>query len=171
MTKNIKKGDRVELIDDILEGTVSKVNGDSVLVEFDDGFEQEFLSEELIISKPLNINLDKTLIKESILPIQKKTKPKKELYTPEIDLHIHELIDDASRLSNFDILNIQLSKANGFIDWAIKKRFKKIILIHGVGQGVLKEELKTLLRRYDNLEFYDADYQKYGLGATEVKLY
>jgi DNA-nicking Smr family endonuclease len=171
MTKNIKKGDRVELIDDILEGTVSKVNGDSVLVEFDDGFEQEFLSEELIISKPLNINLDKALIKESILPKPKKTKPKKELYTPEIDLHIHELIDDASRLSNFDILNIQLSKAGGFIDWAIKKRFKKIILIHGVGQGVLKEELKTLLRRYDNLEFYDADYQKYGLGATEVKLY
>ena len=37
-----------------------------------------------------------------------------------------------------------------------------------MGEGVLKEELYYLLRRYENLNFYDADYQKYGVGATEV---
>jgi hypothetical protein len=37
-----------------------------------------------------------------------------------------------------------------------------------VGEGVLKAELDFLLGRYDNLKFQDANYQKYGLGATEV---
>jgi hypothetical protein len=50
----------------------------------------------------------------------------------------------------------------------MRKRIQKIVFIHGVGEGILKAELDFLLGRYDNLKFYDADYQKYGLGATEV---
>ena len=46
-----------------------------------------------------------------------------------------------------------------------------IVFIHGVGEGVLKEELGYLFRKYDNVKFYDADYQKYGLGATEVYIF
>ena len=45
------------------------------------------------------------------------------------------------------------------------------VFIHGVGEGVLKLELEYLFSRYDNVKFYDADYQKYGLGATEVYIY
>jgi len=37
-----------------------------------------------------------------------------------------------------------------------------------VGEGILKEELQYLFGRYENLKYYDADYQKYGMGATEV---
>ena len=36
---------------------------------------------------------------------------------------------------------------------------------------VIKEELGYLFRKYDNVKFYDADYQKYGLGATEVYIF
>jgi hypothetical protein len=43
-----------------------------------------------------------------------------------------------------------------------------VVFIHGVGEGVLKIELEYLFRRYENVKYYDADYQKYGLGATEV---
>jgi len=171
-----KKGDRVEVIDDSEKGIVTKVEADSITVEFEDGFQQDFQTNELIPDKDLNISLgyEETPIKRSDIKPEnnrKAFKSSKENYIPEIDLHIHELIDDARRLSNFEILNIQLSRAKGFLDWAISKRFRKIILIHGVGQGVLKEELKTLLRRYDHVEFFDADYQKYGLGATEVRIY
>jgi len=41
-----------------------------------------------------------------------------------------------------------------------------------VGEGVLKYELHRLLKEYEGqLKFYDADYQKYGIGATEVYLF
>ena len=44
------------------------------------------------------------------------------------------------------------------------------VFIHGVGEGVLKLELEYVLKRYEDLTYYDADYQKYGFGATEVCL-
>jgi len=174
MSRAFKKGDRVEVIDDNETGTVSAVEGECVTVEFEDGFKQDFQSNEIIHSKPLDFDyasISIAHIDEKPTAKTQNQKNSKTNYVPELDLHIHELIDDARRLSNFEILNIQLSRAKGFLDWAISKRFKKIILIHGVGEGVLKEELKTLLRRYDNLEFFDANYQQYGLGATEVRIY
>ncbi|GAL71031.1 putative DNA mismatch repair protein [Jejuia pallidilutea] len=74
-------------------------------------------------------------------------------------------------MTNFDMLNLQLQTAQRQLEFAIKKRIQRIVFIHGVGEGVLREELETLFRRYDNLKYYDANYQKYGLGATEVYIY
>jgi len=45
------------------------------------------------------------------------------------------------------------------------------VFIHGVGEGVLRTELEFLLGRYSNVTFYDAEYAKYGVGATEVYIY
>ena len=45
------------------------------------------------------------------------------------------------------------------------------MFIHGVGEGVLRTELEFLLGRYPNVAFYDAEYAKYGVGATEVYIY
>ena len=74
-------------------------------------------------------------------------------------------------MSNYDMLNIQLDTAKRQLDFAISKRIQTVVFIHGVGEGVLKEELRYLFNRYDNVKFYDADYQKYGSGATEVYIY
>lgn len=71
-------------------------------------------------------------------------------------------------MSNYDILTLQIDTAKHQLEFAMRKRIQKIVFIHGVGEGVLKAELDFLLGRYDNLKFYDADYQKYGVGATEV---
>lgn len=74
-------------------------------------------------------------------------------------------------MRNFDMLNLQLDTAKRQLDFAIKKRMQKLVFIHGVGEGVLKQELYTILRRYDTITFYDADYKTYGLGATEIKIF
>ncbi|MEX0289869.1 MAG: Smr/MutS family protein [Flavobacteriaceae bacterium] len=89
----------------------------------------------------------------------------------EVDLHIHHLVPSTRNMSNFDMLNTQLETAKRQLDFAIRKRIQKVVFIHGVGEGVLKEELHYLFKKYDNLSYYDADYQKYGLGATEVYIY
>ena len=62
----------------------------------------------------------------------------------------------------------QAETAKRHVEFAIKNRIPKIVFIHGVGEGVLKSELDFMLGRYDNISFQDANYQKYGLGATEV---
>ena len=98
----------------------------------------------------------------------------KERTTPkmEVDLHIHQLVTNTRNMDNFEMLNFQLETARRKIAFAITKKIQKIVFIHGVGEGVLKYELIRVLKEYEGrLKFYDADYQKYGLGATEVYIF
>ena len=89
----------------------------------------------------------------------------------EVDLHIHKLTDSNRRMTNYDILTLQLDTAKRQLEFAMRKRIQKIVFIHGVGEGVLKMELETLFRRYENIKYYDADLQKYGNGATEIYIF
>ena len=109
----------------------------------------------------------------SRLPKKKKVIKPKQRHAPKIviDLHIHQLVDSTEGMANFDILNLQINAAQRQLERAIENRVPKIVFIHGVGQGVLRQELETLFRRYNNVEFYDADYKLYGLGATEVRIF
>ena len=74
-------------------------------------------------------------------------------------------------MTKHDKLLLQLSTAKIKIDDAIKNKYSKIIFIHGVGKGVLKNELIKLFDSYSNIEYYDASYMEYGYGATEIKIY
>ena len=68
------------------------------------------------------------------------------------------------------MLNLQLDTAKRKVEFAIQKRISKIVFIHGVGEGVLKSELQSLLNKYP-VKHYDASFKNYGLGATEVYIY
>ena len=88
-----------------------------------------------------------------------------------MDLHIHHLTDSERGMDNYDMLNLQIDTARNKIEWAHRNNIPKLVFIHGVGAGVLKQELDYLFARYDYLKHYDADFQKYGKGATEVYLF
>ncbi|MBX3165529.1 MAG: DUF2027 domain-containing protein [Bacteroidetes bacterium] len=88
----------------------------------------------------------------------------------EVDLHIEELIDSTSGLSNFEMLNIQLERFEKELDEAITKNMKKIIFIHGVGNGRLKQEIIGRLKTTRGVTFHDASYKEYGFGATQVNI-
>ena len=86
----------------------------------------------------------------------------------EVDLHINQLIRNPRGMNNHDMLTLQVDTARRQLEFAIKKRIQKVVFIHGVGEGVLRAELEYLFSRYENVRYYDADYQKYGQGATEI---
>lgn len=88
-----------------------------------------------------------------------------------VDLHINELLDSSSGLSNREMLEIQMEKVESEMNLAIKNKVKRIVFIHGVGQGVLKQEVAKLLqRKFKKYYFQDASFQEYGYGATMVSL-
>ena len=109
---------------------------------------------------------------------EKMDKPVEEkparLRTPEVvevDLHINELIDNASGLNNGEILEIQKARVESEMKSAIQSHVKKIVFIHGVGQGVLKQEVLNLLKtKYKKYYTQDASFREYGFGATMVIL-
>lgn len=86
----------------------------------------------------------------------------------EVDLHIEELTDDDSSLSDHEKLGLQMSYFQRCVNAAIANHVQKVIFIHGVGTGVLKNEIIKELRQYKGVHFFDAPMAKYGVGATEV---
>lgn len=99
----------------------------------------------------------------------KSSKSGKNQEIEEVDLHIHELVDDYSNLSNTEILDIQMSRFTTTLDGGIIAGTRKMVFIHGIGNGRLKHEiLKTLDRKYPKLRYQDASFKEYGYGATMV---
>lgn len=163
-----KKGDKIRLIDDNLKGVVKKVVGSQILIEDEFGFEQTFHASELILDQTLEI--DKVEIKKETSPKIPKQKTRKTDLI-EVDLHIGQLVDFPQNLTNYEMLQIQLRKVEETIEEAKVQQISRIVFIHGHGSGKLKQELDLLLQSYTKLEFYDASFQKYKLGATEVRLF
>jgi hypothetical protein len=87
----------------------------------------------------------------------------------EVDLHIYELIDNTAGLTNKEILDIQLAKVETEMNAAVASGVRRIVFIHGVGQGILKQEISRLLKRqFPGYPFHDASFREYGFGATMV---
>ncbi|MBC7607305.1 MAG: DNA mismatch repair protein MutS [Burkholderiales bacterium] len=172
-------GDKVSVLDDAINGTVFSINSDQITIETNDGFMMTYFVKELIKNN-VTSELDKNIRSFNSQQIQqqkeiekprsfiKEKKTKGEIPPPEFDLHIEKLVKNFRGMSNYEILTLQGETAKRHIEFAIKNRIPKIVFIHGVGEGILKSELDFLLGRYENVSFQDANYQKYGIGATEV---
>lgn len=174
----MKKGDTVSAIDEDITGIVEEINGEDVWVLVD-GLELQFQKSELVIVKPFHDKVFAAQDLASVLKEKQSDKPKrvqsrkksKEASVVEIDLHIHKLTSSTKGMSNFDMLNLQIDTAKHRLEHAITNRIPRLVFIHGVGEGVLRMELETLFWRYPEVAFYDADFSKYGAGATEVYIY
>lgn len=89
----------------------------------------------------------------------------------EVDLHINELLDDTRGLSNKEILGFQMEKFHQIMIENKNKKNRKIVFIHGVGNGVLKNEIrKALDKKYKWNSYQDASFKEYGYGATMVTI-
>jgi hypothetical protein len=89
----------------------------------------------------------------------------------EVDLHINELLDSTAGLSHSDILEIQMKKFRDTIEENKSTKGRKIVFIHGKGEGVLRKAiLEELKAKYKNYPFQDASFREYGFGATMITI-
>ncbi|MDP4280800.1 MAG: DUF2027 domain-containing protein [Bacteroidota bacterium] len=88
----------------------------------------------------------------------------------EVDLHIHQLMEDYSHLDNSEILDYQIKHFLRCMENAISNHYLKVTFIHGVGNGTLREALISELKKYKQIEFFEAPMNKYGMGALEVRI-
>ena len=75
---------------------------------------------------------------------------------PKIDVHGY----------NRDMIKYVL---NDFINDNIKLKNKKIIIIHGKGEGILKKEIHDLLKKDKRVKSYYID--SFNIGQTVIELY
>jgi len=178
----LQVGDNVEVLDEDLSGVIIFIKNGKAIIQTNDDFELEFEISHLVKvgnSKLLRasvfnedtfekIGSDKNPKKKKSVGVKRKERVQPAM---EVDLHIHQLLPTTKGMQKHDILTYQLDTVKRQLAFAMNKKVQRIVFIHGVGEGVLKLELEYLFKQYDNLKYYDADYQKYGLGATEVYIY
>jgi len=135
---------------------ILQINGNILKTEIDKLSEEDF--KKVVKSKQE--------VQEQPAPVKKKQQE-----IVEVDLHINELMDNAYGLSKLEMLQFQKERVETEMRSAIQSGVKKVVFIHGVGQGVLKKEISALLKsRFPKYSFHDASFKEYGYGATMVIL-
>ena len=193
--QKVKVGDRVKFLNDVGEGVVIKVGTSIAIVEDESGFDHEYdLAELLPVGGEVeeeerygnNLpDMSEVLARDISEEKQKKlqeafdikyaneraTNQKRRGEFMEVDLHFHELVEDISGLKDRTKLDIQLNHFERMMRIAAEQRIRKVIFIHGVGQGVLRHQIRSRLEMYyPECSVRDANPREYGSGATEVLL-
>lgn len=174
-------GEKVVFLNEPNGGVIRRIVNSFYFVEDETGFERPFPAQELakvhgtsykssasakdkFIADITSATLQHTVKKEN------RTGYLKPIDVWEVDLHIESLSDSHSGMSNAQILNRQLSMFKAFFDKAKAKNIRKLVVIHGVGEGVLKEEVRMFLGKQNGVEYFDASYAEYGKGATQIEI-
>ncbi len=86
-----------------------------------------------------------------------------------VDLHIEKLTDHWQQLTNFEILTTQLNNFEKYYELAVAHKQATLILIHGVGEGILRNEIHDVLKLKKEVKsFVNQFHPLYGYGATEI---
>ena len=154
-------GDKVGVKHDTTTGIIKEIVQDKITIETTDGFRLTYLSKELL---RYHTHLDDlTFVVKKDLKKSKKTSEKKTFSTV-VDLHY----DEAT--FNKNILEKQLRLFKTELHKGIKKHVSSMVFIHGVGRGVLRQEIVKYLQK-KHISYADAPFSKYGTqGAIEVFL-
>lgn len=87
----------------------------------------------------------------------------------EVDLHAGELLDTTTGMSAADIKEYQLNIFRQTMEKHLKEKGRRIVFIHGKGEGVLRSAIIAELKhKYKSCTYQDASFQQYGFGATMV---
>ena len=108
-----------------------------------------------------DLNINKDIIAKKM---NKSIEPTN-LNVIKVDLHIDNIDDDYLFLTNYEIVQKQLVKCERILLSALNSKTQRLIIVHGIGQGVLKNEVHKLLNRF-KLRYFES----INGGSTEVML-
>lgn len=163
-------GEKVGFVYESGYGFIKKEIGHSkYLIENESGIELIILKSNLVKIHSENYT-EKVIIKDSLESKDRRNHKSKATRLPEIDLHLEQFQLMNKNLTNAEILLFQLRKADEFVQKMLAKDITSFVIIHGVGEGVLRMEIRSLLTKYAGVQTLDADQPKYGQGATLVRV-
>ena len=175
----LKVGDLVSFMGDNSKGKVVAIlSDDNYEIEIEAGFTIPVnrLEIEKIFVQDIEID-DQQLMRQKKIDknnnfhrVSKSHQaPSKFFHDHEIDLHIENLIESWKGLSNFDIVSIQLNSFRKRFNQALVNNEPFLVVIHGVGKGVLRNEIYNYLSLFPDIKVGPADVNIYGMGASEIR--
>ena len=190
-TTGLAVGDEVSFLDEVGGGVILRmVMGDRVVVRTGDGFELEY-PVKMVVKRVRSASYAVSdhhakLVAANDRMAERIEKDKgkgastsnggrapakvEDPSTMEIDLHLEKLVENQEKLTDGEKLSFQLDYFERMLNTAIRLRKRRLVVIHGVGEGVLREEVRKALQYYEGCRFDDADPRRYGYGATTIEI-
>ncbi|RFM28087.1 Smr/MutS family protein [Deminuibacter soli] len=115
--------------------------------------------------------LELSALRASGFKVYEASKARQHLDTPRsvVDLHIEKLSNDWEKMSNYEILSLQLKEFERWYDLAVAHHQHSLVIIHGVGTGRLRDEIHDLLKVRKEVKNFINQYDaRFGYGATEI---
>ena len=162
MTDEFWIGDRVK---NLINGQIGVYHSD-----LDQTKAEIKVGNDILVVKKSDLEIvedEKLTVAERLGLTPKTTKTKNAQMLPDlIDLHA-EVLDPNHQIAAVRLLEFQVSSCKSYLQQAHHQKKRIVTIIHGKGQGVLKEALSHL---YHDLGFIRFQIEKHKGGATELWL-
>ena len=170
MINNLKIGDKIKFLKSNDFGTIVNIISERKIQVEDSSLFLTVVNVKDIVkfddhTDTVQAYGDVMFSKESKENTSVKKMSRQNLNEVKIDLHIENLSNDFLAMTNFEIVQIQLKKCEDALIKAINSNAQKLIIVHGIGEGVLKKEVHNLLSSFELRYFVSING-----GSTEVML-
>ncbi|MEN8928638.1 MAG: Smr/MutS family protein [Flavobacteriales bacterium] len=163
--------DEITFLDEVGVFKITEVVSDNIfVVEDEHGFDRKCSINEITLYKKNAFDgVEVETFENRNVRVNPFAKSKKKGFdVPVVDLHMENLMDSHTHMSNHQIVLYQLDVCRKHLDKHINNGTREFVIVHGVGNGKLKEEVRYLLDSYPSLSYMDEHYSARGMGATKV---
>ena len=170
MNKEFKIGDKIKFVRSNDFGVIKEIISErKVKVKDSSNFIIQINKDEIILQDDSTNSVssygDLSKIKDDSYVKRRKDKKVSNLNVMKVDLHIENLITDYHLMTNQEIIHVQIKKCEDFLMKSLNSNVQKLVIVHGIGEGVLKKEVHNLLNKYEMRYF-----ESLNGGSTEVMI-
>ena len=149
---------------------IIELHNDYVVLEDENGFNYRYKLD--LITPRHAIFVDKISLKDQELSDRSKrlnAVQAKETTLPSIDLHAEEL-GLPSNYAAHEVFTAQIAAFKRFCNLQSRQRIAKFLVIHGAGEGRLKEEIRQLVMSRPGISMHDAQWSNGAVGCSRIEL-
>ena len=157
-------GEFVSLLHETGSYRIISIDGNKAIIADEHGFSYQVTTNSLVKRSPINSPI---VNKENQSTPSRPITPRNP-QLPTLDLHASSL--GIEHLPPNQLLEQQLAQCRTFLNQCLDKHQPKALIIHGVGEGILKHAVRQLLMGKKGIQFHDGNYSIRGVGSTLVEM-